>query len=248
MKKPTNNAPLNFSTQSYPLFGRQQKPFDEKNPPQTVLSSPYYWWFMFLRLNEEYKKTCDLKGKGKYEELYEHFGDIHSINFKEWWGEKAHLFAEKRKGYKMMIAKSENDLASFNSDEALNLVVPLTWSQRSLKKAFTQLVLSKIEKGERGVSVEKSDAEYKLSGKWHIEAMSTAYKIYSIKKQLDEDGTKLAWADILIRAKVPMSLGLKEGAKGKLTSDARKTLTVLADRYYKRAQKYIKNSATKSFP
>ena len=63
-------SPLIFSTRSYPTFGRERKPFNEENPPKTVLDSPYYWWFMFLRLNADYKATCKAKGKGKCAELY----------------------------------------------------------------------------------------------------------------------------------------------------------------------------------
>jgi hypothetical protein len=65
-------------------------------------------------------------------------------------------------------------------------------------------VLNRVEKGQRGVSVEKSEAQYRLSGKWHIEALTTAYKIYTIKNGIEE-GVKLAWADIGIQAKLPMS-------------------------------------------
>lgn len=108
-------------------------------------------------------------------------------------------------------------------------------------------MLNKIEKGKRGVSVEKSEAQYKLSGKWHIEALTTAYKIYTIKKQSETDGVKKYWADIAIEAKLPMSYALKKG-HDKLNSDIRRTLTILAKRHYARAEKYIINSASKAFP
>lgn len=237
---------LVFSTRSYPTFGRSRKPFDEINPPSTVVSSPYYWWFMYLRLNKDYKKTCDAKGKGKYAEIYKDLGNVHSVNFKDWWNEKAHLFSEPKKGYRMKVAENINEIAPFDDEEVLNLVVPLTWSQRSLRKAFTQLVLKRVEKGKRGVSVEKSEAEYRLSGKWHIEALTTAYKIYVIKNGVEE-GTKLAWADIGIQAKLPMSYAIKKG-HNKLNSDVRRTLTILAKRHYSRAEKYIADSVTKAFP
>jgi hypothetical protein len=35
-----------------------------------------------------------------------------------------------------------------------------------------------VEKGRKGVSLEKSEAKYPLGSKWHIEALKTAYKIY----------------------------------------------------------------------
>ena len=246
-KTKPQRAPLIFSTRSYPTFGRERKPFNEENPPQTVVDSPYYWWFMFLRLNTDYKATCKAKGKGKFAELYKDFGDVHKLNFKEWWTDRAHLFAEPKKGYKMMIASSESELAPFNNKEVLNLVVPLTWSQRSLKKAFTSLVLSKVEKGKKGISLEKSEAKYPLGSKWHIEALKTAYKIY-IEKNKDTGGEKVAWADIAIRVRLPMAIGVKEKSLSNNTSDIRRTLTILAKRHYDRAEAFIQASATSKFP
>lgn len=238
---------LTFSTRSYPTFGRQRKPFDEKNPPNTVTDSPYYWWYMFLKLHAGYKQTCEAVKKDEFVELFEDFGNVHTMNFKEWWQARVELFAEPKKGYRMMIANSMSDIAPFNSDEVINLVVPLNRTQRSLKKAFSMLVLRKVEKGKRGVSVESSGAKYRLSGKWHIEAMATAYKIYTIKKQSEADGTKYTWADIAIKAKLPMSFAL-EGKQLKSNSDIKRTLTILAKRHFDRAEKYINNAASNSFP
>lgn len=245
--KKTSYGALHFSTKSYPTFGRQRKPFDEKNPPKTVTDSPYYWWYMFLKLNEKYSQTCSDNGQGDYAALYEDFGNVHQTNFKDWWNEKVILFSEPKQGYKMMIAKSAADIAPFDSDEVLNLIVPLNRSQRSLKKTFANLVLSKIEKGKRGVSVEESKAKYRLSGKWHIEALATAYKIYTLRQQAVAAGIKVAWADIAIAGKLPMSHTLR-GASKKATSDIRRTLTILAKRHYDRAEQYIRSAASKSFP
>jgi hypothetical protein len=247
--KPTKKDRLIFSTQSYPTFGGRGKVFDEHNPPLTVISSPYYWWFMFLKLNADYQATCNANGIGKCSALYEDFGDIYKVNFKEWWTDKAHLFSEPKKSYRMMIAKNIDEIAPFDSKEVINLVVPLNWAQRSLRKSFTQLVLSKVEKGKRGVSVVESNATYSLGSRWSIEALSAAYKIYTLKEQL-KDGKKVAWADIAILAELPYAKREKAVLykKTPTTVDIRATLTVLANRHYKRAKAFIKSSATTSFP
>lgn len=240
---------LIFSTRSYPTFGRSRKPFDELNPPDTVTDSPYYWWFMFLRLNADYKATCEASGVGKCADLYKDFGDVHSVNFKQWWTDKAYLFSEPKKGYRMKIAKDINEIAPFDNEEVLNLVVPLTWSQRSLKKAFSQLVLKLVEKGKRGVSVELSEAQYRISGKWSIDALSYAYKVYALK-HAPNNGKKVVWADIGIRANLPYAKREK-AVEGKVTDetvDVRATLTVLANRHYKRALTFIDSAKSKTFP
>ena len=247
-EKPKRSV-LIFSTRSYPTFGRSRKPFDELNPPDTVTDSPYYWWFMFLRLNADYKATCEANGVGKCANLYKDFGDVHSVNFKQWWTDKAYLFAEPKKGYRMKIAKDISEIAPFDNEEVLNLVVPLTWSQRSLKKAFSQLVLKLVEKGKRGVSVELSEAQYRISGKWSIDALSYAYKVYALK-QTPNEGKKVAGADRGSKANLPYAKREK-AIEGKITDetvDVRATLTVLANRHYKRALTFIDSATSKSFP
>lgn len=243
-------SPLVFSTSSYPKFGRSRLPFNEEKPLATVTNSPYFWWFMFLRLNEDYKATCKANGVGKCAKLYKDLGDVHKVNFKEWWKEKAPLFAEPKRGYKMAIATDISEVAPFNNEEVVNLVVPLTWTQRSLKKAFNSLILKRIEKGKRGVSVVDSEAKYKLGSRWNIEALSIAYKIYLLKKSAMTEDKKVSWADIGIRAELPYAKEhkAKEGIRNKFTTDIRATLTILTNRHYKRAEEFIKNAITPSFP
>jgi hypothetical protein len=240
---------LVFSTRSYPTFGRSRKPFDEQNPPDTVTDSPYYWWFMFLRLNADYKATCLANGVGKYADIYKDLGDVHNLNFKQWWTDKAYLFSEPKMGYKMKVATDISEIAPFNDSEVLNLVVPLTWSQRSLKKGFSQLVLKLVEKGKRGVSVEASEAPYRISGKWSIDALKFAYKVYTLKHAPNE-GKKVVLADIGIRAEIPYAKREKaiEGKVTDETVDIRATLTVLTNRHLKRAEIFIKSAPSKAFP
>jgi len=253
---------LYFSTRSYPTFGRGV--YSVENPPSTVTNSPYYWWFKYLQLNDDYIATCSADGVGICADMYKDFGDIRTIDFKTWWNLHASLFAEPRSNYSMQIANDTNTLAPFNSDLVLNLIVPLTWTQRTLKKRFSELVLSKIAKGKRGVSVDDSEAKYMLSGKWHIEALKTAYTIYKLRKEFNvgkefdsvisatvKRKTKrydLSWADLAIRARLPNTLHMKEGVKNKQNSDERKIITILTKRYYKRAEQFIKAAATTSFP
>lgn len=208
--------------------------------------------------------TCEANGNGVCAAIYEDLGDVRTIDFKTWWNEHAHLFAEPRSNYVMQIANNASELAPFDSDLALNLVIPLTWSQRTLKKRFSELVLSKLEKGKPGVSVDASEARYKLSGKWHIEALKTAYKIYTLRKEFDEGKEfdsavsqtvkrktkryEVSWADLAIRARLPNAIGLKEGVTSKQISDERKVLTIIAKRHYKRAEQFIHLAITTSFP
>lgn len=250
MKKVKNTARrglLAFATRSYPKFGRQRRPFDAANPPQTVIDSPYYWWYQFLRLNKDYAATCKRGGRGHLSSLYRDFGDVFALHFKAWWTARDHLFAEPREGYRMMVARCANDLAPFDSEDVINLVVPLKGPRRSLAKSFRFLVLSKVKPAPKGVNVADSKAPYRLSGKWHIDALRTAYRVYSVRQQSKERGERLPWADIAIRAKIPMSYAQSSVGRRR-DSDLRRTLTILAMRHYRRAEQFIAASVTRSFP
>lgn len=250
MKKAKNTARrglLAFATRSYPKFGRQRRPFDAANPPQTVIDSPYYWWYQFLRLNKDYAATCKRGGRGPLSSLYRDFGDVFALDFKAWWTARDHLFAEPREGYRMLVARSTEDLAPFDSEDVINLVVPLTRTRRSLAKSFKFLVLSKVAPGRKGVSVATSEAQYRLSGKWHIGALQTAYRAYTARQESEARGERLPWADIAIRAKIPMSYAQSSVGR-RQDSDLRRTLTILAMRHYRRAEQFIAASVTRSFP
>jgi hypothetical protein len=252
---------LYFSTLSYPTFGRGA--YSEDNPPTTVTNSPYYWWFKFLQLNEDYKKTSQSKGKGKCSELYKDFGDVYKVNFKEWWRDKAYLFAEPRKNYTMHIANNADELAPYNSEEVVNLVVPLNFSQRSLKKYFTQLILKRVPKGKKGINIDASSAKYKISGRWRIDALEMAYKVYverkaniegdefdskksKTKENIKMKRYKLTWADIA--KKVGLNITNTKAMQYADEAERRRNATIVVKRHYSRAEAYIKSSITKGFP
>ena len=261
--KSIDSKPLHFSTSSYPRFGRGV--YSEQNPPQSVKDSPFFWWFKFLQLNQDYLVTEKKNGKGACSALFKDFGKVSDKDFKSWWREHAHLFAEAPTEFRLQIAKSPSELAPFDSKEALNIVVPLNWSRKSLKKHFAVLIDKHVEEGEIGPKIGSDTAKYSMGARWNCGAMESAYKIYKLRMEHSERGAaktskaqhkgevsakfKVSWADIAIMANLKVADGLKVGAKlTSETSEVRRTLTILADRHYKNAKKYINSSATASFP
>ena len=260
-KPPQPSRALHFATQSYPRFGRGV--YSDDKPPQTVKDSPFFWWFMFLRLNNDYLETEKNDGVGLCSDLYKDFGKVTNTDFKSWWRDHSHLFAEEKTQYRLQVASSANELAPFNSDEAINVVVPLTWSQKSLKKHFSLLLNKHVVKGERGPKLGSETAKYSLGRRWNANAMETAYRIYTIRqKHLEKGATKtlkaqhkgdvsakykVAWADIALMANVVVSNRDNEGNE-RATDEVRRLLTILANRHYKRAIEFINSAATSCFP
>jgi hypothetical protein len=261
--KSINSKPLHFITSSYPRFGRGV--YSEQNPPQSVKDSPFFWWFKFLQLNQDYLATEKKNGNGACSALYKDFGNVSDKDFKTWWREHAHLFAEAPTEFRLQIAKAPSELAPFDSKDALNIVVPLNWSRKSLKKHFAVLIDKYVVEGEVGPKIGSDSAKYSLGARWNCGAMESAYNIYKLRMENSERGAaktpkaqhkgkvsakfKVSWADIAIMANLKVAEGLKVGAKlTSETSEVRRKLTILADRHYKNASKYITSAATASFP
>ncbi len=261
----TNQAPkraLHFETKSYPRFGRGV--YSDTNPPSTVKSSPFFWWFMFLRLNSDYQDTTKNNGVGKLSDLYKDFGDVANSDFKTWWTSHSYLFAEEPSKYKLKLAETKEELAPFNSTEVVNVVVPLTWNQKSLKKHFAML-LNKlgVEQGKKGPKIGSETAKYSLGRRWNCGAMESAYKVYIARQANMEKGAKetkkaqhkgevsskfkVAWADIADMAKIIVSNKDNEGSQ-RTKGEVRRLQTILAVRHYENAESFIKSSATASFP
>ena len=239
-----------FATRKYPVFGKGS--YSESNPPKTILSSPFYWWFKFLQQNEEYAKAVGGKRSKVPRQLVKDFGNIKDLDFKSWWKTHSHLFAEPVTSYGMTIAQALDDLAPFGSKDAINLVIPLDWTNVGIKRRFAQVIDKLVPKAKKGQAIQPSEAPYRLGRKWSTVAFISAYNVYKLKKQSDiqvaQGGQKIPWADIAIMAKLDAAEGLKVGQKTQFTSDHRRVLTILAKRHYKRAEGFINAAASTAFP
>jgi hypothetical protein len=239
-----------FATKKYPTFGRGL--YNAENPPKTVTQSPFYWWFKFLQLNEDYKNAFNKKKSTVSKQFVSDFGNVFDADFKTWWQSHVDLFAEPKTNYNINVANSVNEIAPFNDKEVINLVVPLNWTNVGIKRRFAQIIDKLVPKTLRTVKVNTSEAKYRLGRKWSVVAMKSAYDIYVIKKANDlavENGEKkLAWADIAIKANLARAKGMTIGKRTFDNGIDRRTLTILAKRHHDRALEYIKDSATESFP
>ena len=249
-----------FSTRKHPVFGRGGT-YSETNPPDGVTRSPFYWWFKFLQLNDEYQNAVKGRKTKIPKQVVKDFGDVTKVDFKSWWKDRVHLFAEPQLNYPMRIATSIDEIAPFNDSQVINLVVPLNWTNVGIKRSFARIIDQKVPKEVRPKRKEgapptkkviKTDAEYKIGRKWSITGFEYAYKIYLVKKKSDllvaQGGKKLPWADIAEEAQLPSYIQYKAGKTVYNETEIRRLLTILAKRHYERAEAYIKSAVSKQFP
>lgn len=216
------------------------------------LHSPYYYWFKFLQLNEEYDRALNGEQTTISNEIVQDFGRVRGVDFDDWWDEHASLFAEPISQLEMKVANSSKDIAAFDGGEAVNIVVPLNWRNQDLKDAFGLLIDSLVPKRPQKMKLSDSQAKYRLGRKWNIKALHEAYVVMKYRQIAEIEqaatGKKTAWADIGI--KVRHSYAQREKMKIGDTKDVdrRVTLTVLTTRAYARAQGFIAAAVTNSFP
>ena len=238
-----------YAVNKWPRFGKGAYS-DDKAPP-SVRSSPYFWWFRFLQQNDDYEAALRGKRTKIDPTVVAAFGKVRGVDFKTWWSEHSGLFAEPPTVYSMTVAKTSSDLVPFGSKQAVNLVVPMEWTAISLKRAFGRQVTKWVKDGmvrpaQKGFVL--GEAEFKIGRKWHSAAMDMAYRIYVAKRQAKETGERLTWADAAIRARLPMSIGMKERDLDYELRSQRMTLSILAQRHHARAVKFVAASAMKRFP
>lgn len=81
-----------------PDFDDGHYPYRLPNPPypnaEKWKCSVYYYWWLYLRRNTNYRLTCDQDGNGPCADLYRDFGNIYDHDFRSWWSEHWKLFAE----------------------------------------------------------------------------------------------------------------------------------------------------------
>ncbi len=52
------------------------------------MRSPYYWWWSYLRLSQDYWWVCQLRGAAddvRLADMYDDFGNVYDMTFEQWW-------------------------------------------------------------------------------------------------------------------------------------------------------------------
>jgi hypothetical protein len=124
-------SPISQKTQTAPYRGA----------PSWKCSVYYYWW-LYLRHNQNYLDTCANGGNGPCAGLYQDFGNIYGQTFRSWWTGHEHLFAEPR------AAALASDNHHFGDgakiiDVQIDLSLGAEAVERSLKELHAQLLFPK---------------------------------------------------------------------------------------------------------
>ena len=239
MKNMRKVPPRHFPYQ-HPTFGTDKKPKTPRHWEDTV----YYLWWAYLKRNEDYLKTCESKGKGKYSALYKDFGDVRGDSFKKWWNEGergANLFSNPTTEDRINLL--ENGDKAFVDEGRLVMSVPLSLPQKFLVDRFRK-ILEAHHTGEKGRQYAKvSKAKYQFQGQPNIKALQIGLRVYDQAKANPE---MTLWE---IGSSLPQfQEELREYRGGEIPFDLRRTISSTVSRYKKRVAESIANTGRGVFP
>jgi hypothetical protein len=99
-------------------------------------SSPYFWWWSYLRISKDYWWTVQCAGDvtdQRLKSMYEDFGDVYGVSFEDWWFDRGvNLFKEQVATPKVRQLNPLDISLSQPSSKFLLLEIPLNLTQRTI--------------------------------------------------------------------------------------------------------------------
>lgn len=229
----------------HPTFGRGNK----KRHPDSWKRTVYYWWWSYLKRNQEYLKCCEANGKGKLSKLYQDFGDVRSDDFQKWWtgdDRGAKLFSNPLLESTVRVM-DEGDIV--HGGDLLTITFPLSLPKRHLKKRLNDLLI-KHHKGQRGVQQAKSSkAKYRFGGQPNLMGLERALKVYDHLEELKTQGLKKPqWKVAMDLNIVDDEYRVHRSDTPKTAEDKRRVLTAIVGRLKKKASDSVLNTGKGLFP
>ncbi len=166
----------------YPKLGTRKNPA----PVSALERSPYYWWYEYLRRNNDYLQCCKAGGDGPLSELYADFGDVRE-DFRVWWGGKrargAHLFGEQPMPNRMVVLRSRSD---WRDEWAKGSMVTVAFNTnagtRKLQKYLATLLREQFgrKRGRRAMRTVESSARYPLFANFSVAELKKIVAVYDL--------------------------------------------------------------------
>lgn len=248
------------------------------NPPYAEAPdwqcSVYYFWYEYLRRHAGYFATCQNNGVGDYAEQFAVFGNVHELDFADWWGQYFDLFAEPHSAFLMNKRKVEKGENIPRSGFIEFVQIDMRYSETDIIRRVRDLVrISKSRAAyqygkylERtGGDVElaqrltkrrrvRSHAKYKVGSRPSLPALYQHLRVWDAKVENPQADD----ADLFDVASVPAKLPYSEAeiaslkAEGLTVKDLekanRRVKRLAVQRHLRIARQYIDNVVFGMFP
>lgn len=226
----------------HPTFGTDKRP----KRPWFWEDTVYFYWWSYLKRNEEYIQTCEQSGAGTLSKLYSDFGDVRGDSFKVWWKDEnrgVRLFAEPE-ATTTLREVSKDEINALEGEQLL-IAVPLNLPKKFLLARFRSLLADRKEGGVGRQYAKRSRAKYQFKGQPNIKALRTTLEVYDFIKA---NPKKKLWEVGKILPQFQIELDECE-KKGEVPSyHLKRTIEATVSRYKRKATQTVKNVSLGVFP
>ena len=226
---------------------------------QDAISSPYFWWWTYLRLSKDYWWTCQLNGQAndaRLRSMYRDFGNVFEMTFEQWWQRNgSDLFAERIKPPSVRELNPMRLRLSPGMSSHLLLEIPLHLTEATIVRQVKDLLRGHPKREvERRSSARRPLAKFTGIRKdllqiahqtWQLHAESRdpdkIHKIGQVQGSLSlyQIGKQLR----LVKTCMPVGTDNAERAAKRVNG-----MKVAVTRMLKRAQALMDNAAVGVFP
>lgn len=218
--------------------------------------SAYYFWWEFLRLHSGYAETCRKGGKGAYAKLYAEFGNVHDIDFKDWWrapvGDETrgvYLFSEPLAPTTVKALSRDDILEIIEAgveDQVLLVAIPMSYSRRVISKRLGKVIRDHHGRGRGQKRLSESKARYKLLSIPDIDSLEKAKDCYTLRR----DNPKMPLWEVARLARIGQRISDAElaGPDKQGISSVKAALTAAASRKLRHAELIIEGVGKGLFP
>lgn len=168
---------------------------DEKTgfSQEEVERSVYYWWWEYLRQNEEYKCHCfkpeHEPNQNQFETVFADFGNIFEDDFQAWWRHQGRklfsgTYIKEHMIYSSDYEQLHPEWLDKNSTYIFAIVPMQNSSKRDLKRQFSKM-LDKYHFSKRGIRIGRpgDTQKYLPLGRPNINGLKTHLKVYKVYKE-----------------------------------------------------------------
>lgn len=234
-----------------PDFGDVPYHYRAPNPPYPQAEgwkcSVYYYWWLYLKRNDDYRLTCEQGGDGPCADLYRDFGNIYAADFRTWWSSHWQLFAEP-----IAVVEQDNQHAPF--DRPLTLTIDLQ-AKRNRVLDDIRFILTEMQADlvqDRVVS----EAHYAIETNPVLSALHQHLVVWDMKKLNEwvDDAVLADLADIRVNHVVNGStaeqarIRFDDREVARITSEVKRRKVQAAQRHIRTASQYIQNAGLGRFP
>lgn len=223
----------------------------------------YWYWREFLKRSDAYARCCAAGGRGLLAVTYEHFGDVFSVEFDEWW-KLGKLRFEVEPEFLVNVVRTHSEFTALfveDAEDLLGLVVNLNAPVKSVLQAIEKLLRARgpVDSEENSTVKRKRGRPAVDTSLYHtlgVSRMLTAQDTHAMEIMLKvfdmcaaEDKKPLPQR--MRRHEIGRLLGLDvaEPSSDSLDrSEENRLVTVKVSNYYRKAKALIANAEMGFFP